>query len=232
MRLLADCGNSAIKLAALGPHGLQAVGTWAPVEGAALAGALATADELCAVVSGDCALAALVEAWAGRGPLRLVGRELAPPDLGQYSGLGHDRLLAGLAAAADGDAVVVDCGTATTFGAWRASEAGPRFLGGLIAPGAEACLAGLRLRAPRLPPAGPINSESACQHDSAGAIGAALGIGYPGLVTACLHRLCAESGIARVVATGGQAERWLPQAIQRPLLVLEGLAALLALTAP
>ncbi len=229
MRLLADCGNSAIKLAKLGPEGLIPLPRCTRDDSAVLAKTLEGGSSLAVVSSGDATWTALQQAWAGRGPLLLAGRELVLPDLGQYATLGHDRLLAGLAAAQTGDAVVVDCGTATTFSAWRATSDGVRFAGGLIAPGAEACLAGLALRAPRLPLAQVAGPEvSACQHDSAGAIAAALAIGYAGFVASCLRRLCAESGIARVVATGAQAERWLPQVPTRSLLVLEGLALVLA----
>jgi pantothenate kinase type III len=232
MHLLADCGNTTIKLALADRGGLWLFARVPPDESsldAFLDAHDGDVDDLVSV-PGSAANAARVALWwtrAGRGrPSHVVGRELALPALGQYPTCGADRVLAGLAAAAHGPAVVVDAGTATTLTAWHE---GPRFGGGLILPGARACLAGLAAQAPALPLAPPLAADaSACQHTTPGAIGAAIGIGYPAMVAACAARVCAESGIATVVVTGGAAGTLSLSASVRPSLVLEGLALLLS----
>lgn len=232
MRLIADCGNSTVKLA-IAQHG----GIWLHERVPAmtleldrfLAAHSRTIDELVLLPAGRTSEA--VSGWwsrAGGGrPCRVVGREIAVPEVGQYPGFGLDRLVAGLAACAQEktDLVVVDCGTATTFTAWRA--VGPRLLGGLILPGAWACIAGLVAQAPALPAVEPWGAESsALQRETPGAIGAAVGIGYPAMVRECLDRLQRESGCAALVVTGGNAAvllgSVLPRRAYRPSLTAEG----------
>lgn len=238
IRLLADCGNTCIKLARA--DGRQ-VRDWVRLDGGDHAGIAAWLDaqddarELVVLPGSRAGAAQLSGAWVRRGrgrPWREAGADLALPDLDQYPGCGGDRVLAGLAAAEDGDCLVVDCGTATTLGAWRREPAGTRFAGGLILPGARACLAGLHALAPALPlvePGAP--SLRADQRDTAGSLAAGIGIGYGALVAACVRRLASDTGIARLVCTGGAVQPLLaggalPGAEHRPALVLEGLARL------
>lgn len=244
MRLIADCGNTALKLALAHDGGI-----WLQERLPATAEALDAflvehgggVREL-ALLGGSAAGAAVVAAWwsdAGGGrPLRRVGADIALPDVGQYPALGHDRICAGLAGVAQEqrDLVVVDCGTATTLSAWRRVPGAPpatgaRFLGGLILPGARACLAGLALRAPALPAVEPAAADApALQRDTPGALAAAIGIGYGAMVAACVQRLGAESGIADTLCTGGAAAPLLgsalPRRCYRPTLVVEGVELL------
>lgn len=236
MRLIADCGNSTVKLAIA-----QDGGIWLHERLPAtsleldrfLAAHLPTIDELALLPAGR--TTPLVKAWwglsGGGRPCRVVGQQLAIPDVGHYPGFGLDRLVAGLAACAQekADVVVVDCGTATTFTAWR--WVGPRLLGGLILPGATACIVGLVAQAPSLPAIEPWAAEtSALQRETPGAIGAAMGIGYPAMVRACLERVQHESGCTALVVTGGNAAPLLgavlPRRAYRPSLVAEGIELL------
>lgn len=260
-RLLADCGNSAIKVAACHEGGLWqhqrvligngdaekvAIGL-----DAASAGQVAGAAEL-VVLPVSRAQARHAVAWwrrvGGGRPYRVIraatsaddglgGETLPLPELGQYAGCGADRVLAGLVAALQEarDVIVVDAGTATTFAAWRfrAGETGwnrVRFAGGMIAPGAHACALGLHTAAPALPLVAPDGPDSpAARHDTAGAIAAAVGIGHPGMIAACLARLRGDTGIDAVLITGGGAAPLLaagvvPRLAYRPTLVLEGMA--------
>ena len=231
MRLIADCGNSTVKLAIA-----QDGGIWLherlPAEPGALDRFLAphrsAIDELVLLPCGR--TATMVQSW-WRGKSRVIGRDITLPDVGQYAGFGYDRLVAGLAACAQekADVAVVDCGTATTFTAWRGI--GPRLLGGLILPGAQACIAGLAAQAPALPAVGPLGADaSALQCDTPHAISAAVGIGYPAMVAACLERLQQESGCRSLVVTGGNAPSLLgtvlPRQAYRPSLVAEGVELL------
>ncbi len=212
--ILADCGNTAVKLACgaervrLQP---ETVAAWLERH---------PGGELL-VLPGSAATSAVVRA-AFRGPVRVVGPDLALPEVGQYATMGLDRIVAGLAAGAR--TIVVDAGTATTLTAW--DDQG-RFAGGLILPGPHAMVAGLLARAPALPQVEPSDSGArAAQFDTANAIAAGIGIGHAAMVVACLRRLQTETGIDRVVVTGGGAAGLLPGAEHRPWLVLEGLECL------
>jgi type III pantothenate kinase len=198
-----------------------------------LAAHLSTLDEIVVLPAGR--TADLVREWwvktSGGRPCRVVGIDVALPKVSQYPGFGLDRLVAGLAACAQEktDVVVVDCGTATTFTAWRVT--GPHLIGGLILPGARACIAGLVAQAPALPAIEPWAAEvSALQRETPGAIGAAMGIGYPAMVRECLERVQRESGCPVVVVTGGNAASLLggvlPRRAYRPSLVAEGVELL------
>jgi pantothenate kinase type III len=213
--ILADCGNTAVKLG----QGAERV-RLAPAEVAAWLGSH-PADQL-VLLPGAAASAGVVRAaWGGR--LREVGRDLALPDLGQYPGMGLDRIVAGLAAGTG--TIVVDAGTATTLTAWGA---GGRFAGGLILPGPHAMIAGLCGRAPALPLVEPLAATAAAaQRDTCSAIAAGAGIGHAMMVAGCIERLRRETGIASVLVTGGGAAGLgLPGAAWRPWLVLEGLEQL------
>lgn len=212
-RILADCGNTAVKLAFDGGRVRLAacdVPAWL---------ALHAADELVLLPTAAASAAAVRAAWNGR--LREVGRDLPLPDRGQYAGMGADRIVAGLAASSP--CIVVDAGTATTLTAW---DAAGRFAGGLILPGPQAMIRGLAAAAPALPVVDPLPPDArAAQHGTAGAIAAAAGIGHPAMVRACVDRLRAETGIAAVAATGGGAAVLAPLlgVVERPWLVLDGM---------
>ncbi|HAT10553.1 MAG TPA: hypothetical protein DCS97_08165 [Planctomycetes bacterium] len=171
-------------------------------------------------------LAATADASALAHPrIRIVGRDIPLPDLGQYPGMGLDRVLAGLAAGPG--CIVIDAGTATTLTAW--DHAG-RFAGGLILPGVHALVAGLVARAPALPAVAPLPSSSpAAQRDTRGAIAAGAGIGHAAMVRGCLERLRLETACPRTVLTGGgMDDLGIADAERRPWLVLEGLESLVA----
>lgn len=250
MRLLADCGNSTIKLALAHDGGIW-LDARLPAGEAALDGFIKDHDagitELAVMPGGRLNTDAIERWWArvGRGRrMRMVGAAgpagLALPDLGQYPNCGADRVLAGLVACAQErrSLVVLDAGTATTVSAWlfTREERDPllsvRFAGGLILPGARSCILGLTTQAPALPlvePLGP--SASARQHDTIGAIGAAIGIGYGPMVAACMLKLERESGIHDNLATGGNCSLLIESQVvtrlaYRPTLVLEGLELL------
>lgn len=211
MRLLADAGNSRLKLAIWSAGRLGPVtsltptqlSTWNPPQGV---------QDLLWLSSSPAQAQHLLDWWAGRGPQQRLGYELPLPDCGQYPGCGLDRVVAGLAAlAAVGcGCVVIDAGTAVTLSAWLHEPAAPygaRFAGGLILPGAMACLQGLHAAAPHLPLVSPLSSEAdPAQHSTTGAIAAALGLGHPAMVAACRHRLAARLGLTCTVLTGGGAD--------------------------
>ena len=161
--------------------------------------------------------------------VRIVGRDIPLPDLGQYPGMGLDRILAGLAAGPR--CIVIDAGTATTLTAW--DDAG-RFAGGLILPGVHALVAGLVARAPALPAVTPLPSSSpAAQRDTRGAIAAGAGIGHAAMVRGCLDRLRLETTCPRTVLTGGGMDDFaIDDAERRPWLVLEGLELLVSVQPP
>jgi pantothenate kinase type III len=245
VRLIADCGNSAVKLALAHDGGIWTHERLRPEEAAltAFIGPHRSALDELVLLPGSRAHADLLRSWwvktvPGK-PLQAVGAELPLPDLGQYEGCGADRVLAGLVATRQEGkpVIVVDAGTATTVTGWHFEpQAEPerrvRFLGGVIAPGARACIAGLSAAAPALPvvePASP--GASARQHDTRGAIAAAVGIGYGAMIGACIERLKNETGIATVVVTGGNASQLIeanvvPRLAYRPTLVLEGIEEL------
>ncbi len=220
MRLLADCGNTNVKLALAEGRTVQAFVRLKP-DPAQMSAAIyehAGAIEELVLLPGNRRNSELVRGWWSDVcrdlPLRTLGAEIPLPEVGQYPGMGLDRIAAGIAACAQERApiLVVDAGTATTIGAWYhdgRSEPpnGCRFLGGLILPAARTCLAGLAAMAPALPlvePLGP--GSSAVQRSTVAAIGAAMGIGYGPMVAACLIKLSRETGIRTTVFTGGNVD--------------------------
>jgi pantothenate kinase type III len=244
MRLLADCGNSTIKLALAHDGGVWTSERLTPGEAALEAFYRPHAQTIAelAVLPGARANTALVETWwakvAGGRRIRILGDPGLPvPELGQYPGCGVDRVVAGLVACTQErrSLVVLDAGTATTLTAWiykpeDFDDAGAvRFAGGLILPGARTCISGLVERAPSLPlvePLGP--GASARQFTTASAIAAAIGIGYGPMVAACLLKLERETGLHHWVASGGNCSllidsQVVPRLSYRPTLVLEGL---------
>lgn len=245
MRLLADCGNTTLKLGVAAGSTVVAHERL-PVSRASLDAFMARhgagVRELI-LLPGNRVHGDLVREWwiqtAMKRRLRIIGEDVLLPDYGQYATCGYDRVLAGAVTCAkeQRSVVVLDAGTATTITAWKwIAEKGaggtPHFAGGLILPGAQACLDGLTAAAPALPhvtPFGP--AASACQRDTVGSMSAALGIGYGPMVAACLLKLERETDIHDVVATGGNIaliveSRILPNSAHRPALVLSGMAFL------
>jgi pantothenate kinase type III len=244
MRLLADCGNSAIKLALAHDGGVWSSERLTPSTAALEAFYRPHAETISelAVLPGARATTALVESWwagvaAGR-RVRVLGDPALPvPELGQYTGCGVDRVVAGLVACTQErrSLVVIDAGTATTLSAWiyhpPGADAGAavRFAGGLILPGARSCVSGLAEQAPSLPVVEPLGpGASARQFSTVGAIAAAIGIGYGPMVAACLLKLERETGLHHWVASGGNCgllidSQVVPRLSYRPTLVLEGL---------
>lgn len=247
MKLAADCGNTRVKLGVYDGEQMKAQvrveATTAALD-AALEPWRERIEELVLLPGAEASAALVTNWWTCRGanrPLRRLGGpgelDLPVPALGQYAGCGYDRILAGFAAGlADRQpVVVVDAGTATTITAWQVKlgvtdpQAAIRFLGGLILPSARACLAGLAQRAPALPLVEPLGPDAhARQHDTVGAIAAAMGIGYGPMVASCLLKLARETNIHQVVATGGEIDQLIAAKIvhpraHQPTLVLDGL---------
>ncbi|HEX3135670.1 MAG TPA: type III pantothenate kinase [Planctomycetota bacterium] len=251
MRLLADCGNSTIKLGLAQDGGIWQFQRLDP-KVAALDDFIKPFDRTITelvVMPGARANTMIVEAWwdkigSGRRK-RMVGEESLPvPDLGQYPNCGIDRVLAGLVGTIQErkPLVVIDAGTATTMTAWSYEIANPdplsavQFRGGLILPGARSCAVGLATLAPALPVVEILGPDAhAVQFDTQGAIGAAIGIGYGPMVAACMLKLERETGIRDHIATGGNVgliidSLVLPRLSYRPSLVLEGLELLCRIT--
>ncbi len=143
--------------------------------------------------------------------------------------LGTDRAVDAVAAYTlyGGPIIVIDMGTATTFGAVSAEG---EFLGGAIAPGIGISTEALFQRAARLPridlakPKGGVIGKNTTASMQAGII-----FGYAGGVDTLVDRIRAEIGHpeARVVATGGHAPLIARESrtidIVNPHLTLEGL---------
>ncbi len=243
MRLLADCGNTSVKLALAEGRTVQAFARL-KADPAQLSAAIyehAGAIEELVLLPGNWRNSDVVRTWwAGVCcdlPVRTIGDEILLPVVGQYPGMGVDRIVAGIAACVleRQPVLVVDAGTATTIGAWyhdgrSEPPAGCRFLGGLILPAARTCLAGLAAMAPALPlvePLGP--GSSAAQRSTVAAIGAAMGIGYGPMVAACLIKLSRETGIRTTVFTGGNVDLLVDSQVAhrdrvREQLTMDGLA--------
>ena len=160
-------------------------------------------------------------------PFRALAAEIPVPDLGQYATMGVDRILAGLSGVTQfGPCIIIDAGTAVTLGAWTS---GPRFLGGLIAPGPRACLVGLHHCAPALPLADSDGPVAALATETVTALRSAIRLGHPAMIRACLQAMQNECKLGQVLITGGQASELLPQfpgALKCEHLVLDGLALL------
>lgn len=169
---------------------------------------------------GRCAALAVVPGALGRlaelllelhVSLRIAGRELPCPLPLAYHApetLGADRWVGALAAHRRfGRAVTVDCGSATTI---NLVDQDGTFRGGAIAPGLRAFVLGLAAVTPRMPAprldAEPVMLATSSQD----AVDAGALLGYAGLVERLVaDTLRAAPGPARVVVTGGNAERLL-----------------------
>ena len=240
VRLLADCGNTTLKLGVAAGSTVVAHERL-PVSRASLdafMGRQGAGIRELILLPGNRVHGDLVREWwaslPGQRHLRIIGEDVAVPDYGQYATCGYDRVLAGAVTCIreQRSVVVLDAGTATTITAWKWQVGAPHFAGGLILPGAQACLDGLSAAAPALPQVTPFGpAASACQRDTVGSMSAAVGIGYGPMVAACLLKLERETDIHEVVATGGNIaliveSRILPSSAHRPALVLSGMAFL------
>jgi len=120
--------------------------------------------------------------------------------------LGIDRLADAVAAAhfAGAPVIAVDMGTATTF---NVVAAGPKFIGGAIAPGIGVLSEVLSSRAAQLPPVEMSRPPSAIAGNSIHALQSGLFYGYASMVDGMVRRLQAELAVdsCPVIATGGGA---------------------------
>jgi type III pantothenate kinase len=140
--------------------------------------------------------------------VELVGLDLPCPLRVAYAeprSLGVDRWLGALAAhRMHGRAVVVDCGSATTV---NLVDADGTFLGGCIAPGLGALVAGMAAATPSLPKPDLAVAPRVPATDTPSAVVAGVLLGYCGMV----ERLVADCvrvapGPVRIVLTGGNAD--------------------------
>ena len=99
-----------------------------------------------------------------------------------------------------GPAIVLDMGTATTFGVVSAEG---DFLGGAIAPGLEISMQALTDRAALLHRVELVRPRSAIGKNTITNIQAGVLFGYVGLVEGMIARIKAELGPCKVVGTGG-----------------------------
>jgi len=235
-RWLFDLGNTRLKCAPLGDDGRVGPVHAIAHDGARFEAGLAAAlparfDEACiASVASVDLRARLLDALASHCPRmslactrrRFEGLSIAYEHPAR---LGVDRFLALLGAHArgGGPALVVGVGTALTVD-WL--DANGRHRGGRIAPSPMLMRAALHARAAQLPDAGGRYVEFADDTDDAlesGCTGAALA-----LVERSLQTATAQAGTTpRLLLHGGGGaalRAQLPQAIDAPTLVLEGLA--------
>jgi type III pantothenate kinase len=165
-------------------------------------------------------------------PLQVAGRDLPFPLVLDYDTprtLGADRWLGALGAwIRHGRSVVVDCGSATTV---NLIEQDGTFRGGAIAPGLRAFAAGMAAVTPSLPAPDLDAATAMPPRSTQAAIDAGVLRGWCGLVERLVaDALGAACGPARVLATGGHAERLRRhsrlRALFEPDLVHAGLRAL------
>ncbi|MEO6594328.1 MAG: type III pantothenate kinase [Planctomycetota bacterium] len=151
-------------------------------------------------------------------PLQVAGRELPCPMPLAYdtpATLGADRWVGALAAhRRHGRAVVVDCGSATTV---NLVEQDGTFCGGAIAPGLRAFAVGLAAVTPGLPAPDLDAMVAVPSRSSRVAVDTGVLLGYCGLVERLVtDTLRAAAGPARVIVTGGNADRLLRHTRLRP----------------
>lgn len=127
----------------------------------------------------------------------------------RYAGdsLGSDRIINAVAAYKQygGPVIIVDFGTATTFGMVDGDGV---FLGGLIAPGIKASAESLVNTAAKLPRIELILPQSVIGQNTVANMQAGIIYGFTGLVDYIIKKMKAESGFenAKVVATGGMSQ--------------------------
>ncbi len=119
--------------------------------------------------------------------------------------LGADRIVSAIAAYTlyGGPCIIVDFGTATTFGV--VSESGD-FLGGAICPGLKISAEALTVSAAKLPRVELVRPESAIGTSTITGMQAGILFGYVGQVDFIIRKLKKEiGGTPKVIATGGLA---------------------------
>ena len=119
--------------------------------------------------------------------------------------LGADRIVSAIAAYTlyGGPCIIVDFGTATTFGA--VAENGD-FLGGAICPGLKISAEALTVSASRLPRVELLRPEAVIAKNTTAGMQAGIIYGYAGQVDYIIRRMKQEmGGNPKVVATGGMA---------------------------
>lgn len=155
-------------------------------------------------------------------------------DFAGYPGcdtLGADRVANVLAAVryAPLPLVAVDMGTATTLDVVVQGAAGPKFAGGMIAPGLSA-VAGCLPRCTALLPSVNLNiAGPVIGRNTEEAMASAVCVGYPGMMDSLLDAIESELGEpVHVIVTGGDAARLAPAMRHKctlvPSLTLEGIA--------
>lgn len=169
------------------------------------------------------------EKYFGRSPL-LVTPELDTGlklSLTNPRELGSDRLVNAAVAYARYKCalIIIDLGTATTFGA--VTQTG-EYLGGVIAPGLGIAADALFSRTAKLPKVDLVRPKTVIGKDTTSSIQSGLIFGYAGLVDEIVVRMQQELGQkTRVIATGGLSPMIAPESrtIQEvnPFLTLEGL---------
>lgn len=143
--------------------------------------------------------------------------------------LGTDRLINAFAAVEKYGAPCIVCslGTATTIDIVSADR---EFLGGVIAPGIDAMGEALHLKAPRLPKLSAEKPENLIGNSTEASIRSGIYNGYVAMVEGLITRMRTESGIVRVIGTGGNAGRlsaeFAGMMTVDPDLILNGLSAL------
>lgn len=229
MLLVLDAGNTNLRVASARDGALATVRRAATPTGAtpdqiellleALLGldGLGLADAGALVLSSTVpALTVAVEAVADRRDLACVvasaGTVPLPVRVERPGDIGPDRLVNAYAAVHlhGTPAVVVDCGTATTFDA--VDQAGA-FVGGAIAPGMGLGLEALAARTARLPRVDPRLPDGPIGRDTVAAIRVGTVLGHRAMIEGLLARMRRElaggAGVAphdvRVVLTGGLA---------------------------
>jgi type III pantothenate kinase len=198
-----DVGNSSVGVARWRDGGPRLVGHLQPEDAAA-----GLAGDVAIVSVSPPRLARLLAALPPGARARVL--RVAPADLGPAELLrsaGADRLAVALALR-PGPAVAVDAGTAVTV---EVVDRAGRYVGGFIAAGPAAALAGLAQATAQLP---PLDAQPVPLRPGTGTA-AALGAGAWGLAVGGVDRLVEEAlamlgGAAgvRVVATGGWGAAW------------------------
>ncbi|MEO8041290.1 MAG: type III pantothenate kinase [Acidobacteriota bacterium] len=126
-------------------------------------------------------------------------------DYEPLDGLGTDRLVAAFAAVEKYGAPCIVCsfGTATTIDVVSADR---EFLGGVIAPGLNAMVEALHLKAARLPRVEIERPAHMLGHSTAESIRSGVYHGYAAMVEGLITRMRTEAAISRIVGTGGNLE--------------------------
>ncbi len=120
--------------------------------------------------------------------------------------LGTDRLVTAYAAVHKyrSPCIVCSLGTATTIDVVSSDR---EFLGGIIAPGMDAMSEALHLKAARLPNVEISKPDDVLGNSTVEAIRSGVYHGYLAMVEGLITRMRTETGISRVVGTGGNAVR-------------------------